>query len=276
MLFDTASSTLAWSDRAMNMKLTVFFTATLLTTSSLGAVAKAENLQHTQQLLSTKQCPQCELSGAGLVLADLTGANLSGANLTRANLSRANLTGADLSGADLSGASLNGAILTGTNLSGAKLNSTDLRDAVLFNAQLYGTDLRTAYIQGTVGIPQYAGTPEDFYAWGVVESQRGNDRGAISKYEQALIIKSDYAPAYLARSVSRINLGDLNGASQDAQTAATLFSVQQNPKGYQLAQNVITGIEVLKNPPKARGKGPSLGDFFISIGSVLLQMVPFF
>ena len=56
----------------------------------------AENLEHTQQLLATKQCPSCDLSGAGLVLADLAGANLQGANLARANLSRADLSGADL------------------------------------------------------------------------------------------------------------------------------------------------------------------------------------
>src|SRR4028118_1414235 len=162
----------------MNLKLTVFTTAALLTTTSLSAVAKAENLQHIQQLLSTRQCSQCELSGAGLVLADLSGANLSGADLSRANLSRANLTGANLTGANLTGASLNGANLSGANLSGANLSATDLRDAFLGNAQLFGTSLNTAYIQGAVGIPEYAGTPEDFYAWGVTESERGNYRGA--------------------------------------------------------------------------------------------------
>jgi hypothetical protein len=48
----------------MTMKLTILTTAAFLTTS-LTVVAHAENLQHTQQLLSTKQCPQCELSSAG-------------------------------------------------------------------------------------------------------------------------------------------------------------------------------------------------------------------
>src|SRR5919199_6663775 len=266
------------------MKLKILTTAVLLTTTSLSVIvdtlapipAKAENLQHAQQLLATKQCAQCELSGAGLVLADLAGANLSGADLSRANLSRANLIGADLSGANLTGASLNGANLSGANLSGATLNSTDLRDAVLSDAKLFGTSLRTSYIQGTMGIPQYAGTPEDFYAWGVVESQRGNYKAAIANYNQALTLKSDFAPAFLARSVSRFNLSDYRGATQDAQVAATLFSVQQNSLGYQTAQNVIKGVEIVQNPPKARSRGPSIGDFFISVGSVLLQLVPFF
>jgi uncharacterized protein YjbI with pentapeptide repeats len=266
------------------MKLKFLTTAALLSTTSLSVIcdtlaplqAKAENIQHTQQLLSTKQCPQCELSGAGLVLADLAGTNLSGADLSRANLSRANLIGADLSGANLTGASLHGANLSGANLSGATLNSTDLRDAILNDAKLFGTTLSTSYIQGTMGIPQYAGTPEDFYAWGVVESQRGNYRAAITNYNQALSIKTDFAAAFLARSVSRLNLGDYKGASQDAQVAATLFSVQQNSLGYQTAQNVVKGIEIVQNPPKARSRGPSIGDFFISVGSVLLQMVSFF
>jgi uncharacterized protein YjbI with pentapeptide repeats len=266
------------------MKLTILTTAVLLATTGLGVMreaiaplhANAENLEHTQQLLSSKECPQCDLSNAGLVLAELAGANLSGANLSRANLSRANLAGADLTGADLTGASLNGANLTGANLSGANLNSTDLRDAVLFNAQLYGTNIRTAYIQGTVGIPQYAGTPEDFYAWGVIEAERGNYKDAIAKYNQALSIKSDFGPAYLARSVSRFNLGDLNGASQDAKFAATLFSVQQNPTGSRAAQSIIQGIELAKNPPKARARGASLGDMFVSVGSVLLQLLSAF
>lgn len=266
------------------MKIKTLTTAVVITTTSLSVIfntlavpqAQAENLEHTQKLLSTKDCPKCELSGAGLVLADLAGANLSGADLSRANLSRANLIGADLSGANLVGASLHGANLSGANLSGAALNSTDLREAILIDAKLFGTSLSTSYIQGTIGIPQYAGTAEDFYAWGVVEADRGNYRSAITNYNQALTLKSDFALAFLARSVARFNIGDHRGATQDAQVASTLFSVQQNSRGYQLAQNVITGLEIAQNPPKARAKGPSIGDFFVSVGSVLLQMVSFF
>ena len=262
------------------MKLIILTAATLLTTTSLSAMcdalaplrANAENLEHTQQLLATKQCPKCELSNAGLVLANLAGANLSGADLSRANLSRANLMGADLSGANLSGASLSGANLSGANLSGANLSGTDLRDAFLVNAQLFGTNLSTAFVQGAIGIPQYAGTAEDFYAWGVVESERGDYRAAIENYNKALSLKSDFAPAILARGVARYNLGDVSGGSQDAQIAATLFSIQQNTAGYQLSQNVVTGIEIARNPPKARS-GSSVGNFLVSLGSVLFQLL---
>lgn len=268
------------NDSPMNIKLSVFTTAALLTTTSLSAMhqalaplpANAENLQHTQQLLSSKQCPQCELTGAGLVLADLAGANLSGADLTRANLSRANLTGANLTGANLTGASLNGANLTGANLSGANLDSTDLRDAFMVNAKLFGTSLNTAYVQGAVGLPEYAGTPQDFYAWGVTEAERGNYRGAIAKYNQALTIKSDFAPAFLARGIALYKLGNEAGATQDAKNAGALFSAQGNTAGYQASSNFLQAMEIVRKPPKAGG-GTSLGNVLVGIGSFLFQLL---
>jgi uncharacterized protein YjbI with pentapeptide repeats len=263
----------------MNMKLTILTTAALLTTS-LSALhealaplqAKAENLQHTQQLLSTKQCPQCDLSGAGLVLANLEGANLSGADLSRANLSRTNLAGADLSGANLSGASLGGANLTGANLSGANIGGADLRDAVLFNAKLVGVNLNTAFVQGAIGIPQNAGTPEDFYSWGVAEAQRGNYQAAIAQFNQVLTLKSDFAPALLARGIALYKLGNEAGATQDVQSAGVLFTTQGNTQGYQASQNFIKAIEIARNPPKSGG-GPSIGDAIVGISSLLLRII---
>ena len=247
------------------MKLTILTTAALLTTISLSAVANAENLQQTQQLLSTKECAQCDLSNAGLVLSDLAGANLSGANLSRANLSRTNLAGADLSGADLSGASLNGANLAGANLSGANLSGTDLRDAYLVNAKLYGTTLNTAYVQGAIGIPQYAGTLEDFYAWGVAEARRGNHRAAIDNFNQVLSLKPDFAAAFLARGIALYKLGNEAGATQDAQRAGALFTVQGNTVGYQASQNFIQAMEIARTPPKSGG-GSSIGEAIVRIG----------
>lgn len=266
------------------MKRTNLTTATLCTAISISAIAftntpysiaSAENLQDTQQLLSTKQCPKCNLIGAGFVVGDLAGANLSGADLSRANLSRANLMGADLTQANLTGASLNGANLAGANLSGAILDGTDLRDAYLVNAQLFGTSLNRAYIQGTIGIPAYAGTPEDFYAWGVVEAEKGNYRAAIENYNQALSIKPDFAAAFLARGIARLRLSDENGATQDAQIASKLFTDQGNGPGYQASQNLIVLAEITKNPPKASDR-PSLGNALLGIGSLLLQfLAPF-
>ncbi|MBE9126445.1 MULTISPECIES: pentapeptide repeat-containing protein [unclassified Coleofasciculus] len=254
------------------MKRAILATAALITATNVSAIATAENLQHIQQLLSTKDCSQCDLQNAGLVMAELVGANLSGADLSRANLSRANLMGADLTQANLSGASLNGANLAGANLSGAILEGTDLRDAYLANAQLFGTNLSNAYIQGTIGIPQYAGTAEDFYAWGVIEAERGNYNAAIEKYNQALSIKSDFAPAFLARGVARFRLGDEAAATSDAQIASQLFTEQNDPFGYQASQNLIQLVELALNPPEVRER-PSLGNALVGIGSLLLRFL---
>ncbi|MGB7442748.1 MAG: pentapeptide repeat-containing protein [Coleofasciculaceae cyanobacterium] len=257
----------------MNRKLAIFSTAILLTTTSISNPAQAENLQDVQQLLSSKECEGCDLKDAGLFLANLVGAKLSGADLSRANLSRANLAGADLSGANLSGTSLNGANLTGANLSGANLTGADLRDAFLVNAQLFGVSLSSTYVQGAIGIPQYAGTPEDFYAWGVVEGQRGNYQGAIEKFNQVVSIKPDFAAAFLARGVSRYKLGDEEGAIADAEVASELFNEQGNTKGYQAAQNLIEGIKIAQTPPETGGGGSSIGKFLVSVGSLLFKLL---
>ncbi|NEO98150.1 MAG: tetratricopeptide repeat protein [Symploca sp. SIO2E9] len=253
------------------MKRIILTTATLLTTTSLSAIATTENLQNIQQLLSTRDCQQCNLRGVGLIMADLAGANLRGADLSRANLSRANLTEADLTGANLSGASLHGANLSGANLSGANLNGTDLRDAFLVDAKLFGINLRTAYVRGAIGIPQYAGTSEDFHAWGVVEAQRGNYTVAIENFNRALSLKSDFARAIMARGVARYKLGDESGAIADAEIAGKLFTEQGDIEGYQVSQNLIQRIEIAQNMPEPKG-GSGIGNALVSVGSLLLRL----
>jgi hypothetical protein len=87
------------------------------------------------------------LSGANLVVADLSGAILPGADLSGTNLYRANLSGADLSDANLYRANLSGADLSDANLKGADLRSADLSGAdlsgllLLRTAGLFGADL---------------------------------------------------------------------------------------------------------------------------------------
>ncbi|MGB0563720.1 MAG: pentapeptide repeat-containing protein [Spirulinaceae cyanobacterium] len=85
-----------------------------------------------EQLLTTNQCPGCDLSGA-----DLAGANLFGANLVNANL-----RGANLAGANLGSATLIDADLTEANLAGAHLYAADLADANLSRANLTNAYLR--------------------------------------------------------------------------------------------------------------------------------------
>ncbi|AFZ13883.1 pentapeptide repeat protein [Crinalium epipsammum PCC 9333] len=246
-------------------------TATLLATIPL-LPATAENLEHTRQLLSTKQCQQCDLRSAGFVMADLSSSQLQGADLTRANLSRANLAGADLTGANLSGTSLYGANLTGANLTGANLTGTDLRDAYLLNANLSNTSLSSAYVEGATGIPQNAGKPEDFYRWALTEAQGGNYQAAIEYYNQALTMNPEFAPAYLGRGLVLYRFGNEAAATQDAKIASQMFSTQKNATGYQASQNFLKGMELARQPAK-KGGGSNFLNFLGSLGSLLVQFL---
>ena len=95
-----------------------------------------------QQLLETRQCPNCDLRGV-----NLRGANLGGANLTGANLTGANLRGADLTGIRLDNADLTKANLSGANLGNARLTGADLGDANLRNTYLGRSNLSNAYLE---------------------------------------------------------------------------------------------------------------------------------
>ncbi len=260
-------------------KLTIFTTLTtaaLMTVTSWGAIAQTtpsttSQLENLRQLLASRECMQCDLRGAGLIVANLSRVNLAGANLSRANLSRANLDGADLRGADLRGANLNGANLSGAILTGAQVDGADLRSAIFFSADLRGVNLQTAFIQGALGIPNYAGSPDNFYAWGVGEAGRGNYRGAIDFYNQALDLNGDYAPAYLGRAVSRYRLGDVRGAVQDANIAQTLFTRENSADGIAASEMFIKGMEAAANPGGG-GEGNFLS-FLGTIGSALIQLL---
>lgn len=219
----------------------------------------AENLQHTQQLLATKQCPNCDLSGAGLVLANLAGANLAGANLARANLSRADLTGADLTGANLAGTSLNGANLAGANLTGANLTGTDLRDAYLTGAILTETPLNNAQLLGVRGLPSNVGSAVDFYRLGIEEAKAGNYVDAINHYNQAIRLEPRLAAAFFARSMAKADLGDLQGAVADAKQAQELYGRLRSPEGVQVSTELVQVLEARLNPEDNQPKGGFLG-----------------
>ncbi|MDJ0733648.1 MAG: pentapeptide repeat-containing protein [Nostocaceae cyanobacterium] len=257
------------------MKIQILATGIFLTILNLNPIAQAGNPENLRQLLTTKNCPQCDLSNAGLVMADLSGANLSGANLVGANLSRANLTGADLRGANLSGTGLFGANLNSAKLSGATLIGADLRNTYLFNAELTSANINGANLQGATGIPAQIAKPEDFYAWGVAAAQKGNQEQAIEYFDQAIAQKPDYAGAYLARGVARYQILDRQRALQDAQTAEKLFQEQSNTEGIQTAQIFILELQTPYTEAKVdRGK-PKFMDFVGSLGSALLNFLPF-
>ena len=105
------------------------------------------------QLISTNECPKCDLRGAvlqgkNLRETNLSKADLNGARFDRADLSAANLTGAYLFGANFSAADLRGAQLISADLRKANLNQADLRGAYLLMANLRKADLRSAQLAG--------------------------------------------------------------------------------------------------------------------------------
>jgi uncharacterized protein YjbI with pentapeptide repeats len=118
------------------------------------ATARAANPDQVKKLLTTNQCPSCDLSGAKLKDANLFGANLMNANLQGADLSGANLGFANLSDANLSNANatqayLYGATLGETNLSGANLQGAYLRQVVLIGNNLVNANLQGANLSYT-------------------------------------------------------------------------------------------------------------------------------
>jgi uncharacterized protein YjbI with pentapeptide repeats len=256
------------------MKSQIIATGVFFTLISLSQTVQAANIEHVRQLLASKQCQNCDLAGAGLVMADLSGADLSKANLAGANLSRANLSGADLRGANLSGVGLFGANLTGANLSGANLQNADLRNTYLVNAQLNDVNFNGINLQGAIGIPSQIATHEKFYAWGVTEAKKGNQQQAIDYFNQAIVMKSDYARAYLARGVARYQIFDRQGAFQDAEVAEKLFTSQNNSTGIQTAQAFIKELQT-PYETKVKPKQPDFIDFVGSVGSFLLQFLRF-
>jgi uncharacterized protein YjbI with pentapeptide repeats len=261
------------------MKPLIFLALTLSTGTSLGAFyftppSYAEDLEDTQQLITTQMCQGCDLSGAGLVYANLAGAQINQANLSQINLTRANLSGSNLSGSNLSGAVLFNANLTGADLSGADLSGADLRGARLSGANLEGANLEGANFLGAVGLPSQVATHDNLYNLGLAEAQRGNFRGAIENYNQAIAADGSFANAYLARGISRIQLGDQTGALQDSKQAEQLYTVQGNTAGTEASTQFSSGIEAMQ-AAAAQGQRGARGNFMNVLGAVASLLVRF-
>ncbi|WPF87729.1 pentapeptide repeat-containing protein [Cyanobacterium aponinum AL20118] len=253
------------------MNKTILLTSTLLMSLIATFPCQAENIEHLNQLLQTKQCENCDLAGAGLVMINLQGANLRGANLVGANLSRADLTGADLRGANLTNASFFGANLSGANLSGANAYNTDFRNSYVQGVIIEGLDLSMAHIQGTVGIPATAASAEQFYVWGLSEDKDGNYKAAADYYSQAINLNPELAQAYLGRAVIKSRYGQVSAAIKDAETAQGLFETQNNSEGYLLSSRFV---QLVKARAEAEEKDGNQGSpQFVQIVNSIAPMV---
>jgi uncharacterized protein YjbI with pentapeptide repeats len=254
------------------MKPIVLTALTLCTAFCFVAPGWAEDLEATQQLVTTKKCSGCDLSGAGLVYANLAGAEIDQANLSSVNLSRANLSGSNLSGSNLSGAVLFNANLSGANLSGADLSGADLRGARLAGANLEGAKMDGANLLGAVGLPTEVATADTLYSLGLAEAQRGNVRGAIDNYTQAITVDPNYAHAYLARGIARIQQGDRTGALADSKQAETLYTAEGHTAGIQAATEFSTGIVAMQEA-EARGQRQGARGNFMNVLSAAASLL---
>ncbi|MFM2428832.1 MAG: hypothetical protein RLZZ511_45 [Cyanobacteriota bacterium] len=235
-----------------------------------GAIAQSSP---TQQLLATKQCASCNLSGAGLVLAKLPGADLRSANLVGANLSQADLTGANLAGANLVGAGLSGANLAGANLRGANLSGVDLRDAYLVGADLTDAKLDNAYYQTAIGLPKTVGTADEFYRLAVMNGQQRQYEQAVNNFTQALDRQPDYAAAWLGRGVALYQSGNLKAAIADVERAIAIYERNGDKVNLESARKMVAEMRKPVNDPAAKGGGlGNVGQALLGVGGLLLKL----
>jgi uncharacterized protein YjbI with pentapeptide repeats len=247
-------------------------TAIALTTlfaSLIAMPAHSENIDHTRQLLSTRQCSRCDLSRAGLVFAELANANLTQADLSGANLSRANLQGADLRGAKLVNTSFNGANLVGAKLDSSNLAAADLRGANLTGATLDGAVLENAYLQGAIGLSSAVGKAEDFYQWALQDERTKNYVSSIANFTQVIERKPTFAPAFFGRAAARAQAGDMKGAIADSREAERLFKDQGDEKGAEVSGKFALALE--KPPVEKKAKG-QVGSMLMGLLGTALQL----
>ncbi|MBE9097920.1 pentapeptide repeat-containing protein [Vacuolonema iberomarrocanum] len=247
----------------------------------LGALpARAENLEHVRQALSTRQCSGCDLSQAGLVYGNLAGADLQNANLSGANLSRANLSNANLRNANLTGAILNNANLTGADLSGANLTGANLQEAYLTGANMADAVLEGTHFHRAVGLPDSVMDAEGYYRWAMIEGQRGNFEGAMRYLEESIARDPELPAAYLARAIVRFRMDDWDGAIADGTRAERLYTEVGSFRGQRVSSEFVTGIQELREAAieaeEDAARAQRNGQFMSFVGGIASLLFQFF
>ena len=238
---------------------------------TIAPIVRAENPDHIRQLLATKQCQRCDLSGAGLVRVQLPAADLQQSDFSRANLSQGNFASANLQGARLAGSSLAGANLSGADLTGADLRNADLRGTILTGARLDNADLTGAAVMGAIDLPQTIGSAEMFYQWGMEAAQQKRYEKAIAQFTQATVRDPSHAPSFLGRSISRFESGDRKGAIGDVEMAQSLFKSQGNTARVEQTEKIALEMKKPEVSPEGRG-GNGLGMGLMNILGGLLKI----
>jgi hypothetical protein len=223
------------------------------------------------QLMEQRRCQGCDLAGADLVHAQLADVDLRGARLQRANLSQAKLDGARLNGADLSYTSLLGASLRGADLRGARLEGTDLRQADLSGTLLDGGALSRAHWQGARGLDPNLLSYGDLHNAGVDAARQGRMPEAEQWFSEAIRREPAAAVSWLARAITRSELGQRQLAASDFEYAASLYSARgEETEASQLRQ----AAKQLNNAPDQQGdRGNGIGSAALGGALGVLQFL---
>lgn len=241
--------------RLLPLLLLTFLGLPLLPTTG----AQAASGDDLIRLLQRKACPGCRLQDADLVQADLRDADLRNARLQRANLSQARLDGAVLSGADLRFTSLQGASLRGADLRGALLEGTDLRHSDLSAAQLDQGALSRSHWESAIGIQPSQLTYAQLHNAGVKAAEEGRYPEAESFFSQAIGRQPEAPVSWIARGISRQELGQNQLASQDLNHAAALLDQGGDGKGAQELRKAASAImQPAAKAPGGNGFGGQL------------------
>jgi uncharacterized protein YjbI with pentapeptide repeats len=222
------------------------------------------------RLLNQRDCPRCRLQDADLVHADLRDADLQGAKLQRANLSQARLDGARLKGADLSFTSLQGASLRGADLRGANLEGTDLRQSDLSGAQLDTGGLARSHWQDARGVAPTVLSYPELHNAGVNAALQGRHPQAEELFSEAIRLQPEAAISWVARGLSRSELGKTELAAQDINYAAVLYGqAGEEAKAKQLT-SVATALQ---KPGKKADQGNGVGGQMLSGAAGFAQSI---
>ena len=226
------------------------------------AATSAQAAEHSmvERLLQHRSCQGCRLADADLVHADLRDADLNGASLQRANLSQVNLDGANLRNADLSFTTLQGASLRGADLRGARLYGTDLRHADLSGAQLEQGSLDESHWEGARGINTGIRSHASLHNAGVEAAQAERWGDAERLFSEAIQSNPEEPLSWVARGISRGELGEMSKAANDLAYAGSLFENNGDvTKAQQLtsaSQRLRTNLE--ETEPDGNGVGSAI------------------
>jgi uncharacterized protein YjbI with pentapeptide repeats len=230
--------------------------------ASAALAGRASDLDDLMRLLESKQCPDCQLQDADLVHADLRDADLRGAALQRANLGEARLDGAQLVGADLSFTSLQGASLRGADLRGAKLEGTDLRRSDLSGVRLDPGALSRSHWQQARGIDPSVLSYAELHNAGVEAATAGRYPDAEGLFGDAIRVRPDAAISWVARGISRNELGKTDLAAQDLAYAARLYAQGGDAQQVEAIERAIDRMK--QEPATTRRGGNGVGGQLLS------------